>query len=89
MQSKSFRQPGMSARSLIANSGVTLVCTTDDPADSLEWHQQLAQEQQLPGESAARLASRQPPWAWSAPSTWITSSAWARPPAWKSAPTQI
>ena len=39
-----LQEPGMSARSLIANSGVTLVCTTDDPADSLEWHQQLAQD---------------------------------------------
>ena len=38
----------MSARSLIANSGVTLVCTTDDPADSLEWHQQLAQDSSFP-----------------------------------------
>lgn len=39
-----LQEPAMSARSLIANSGVTLVCTTDDPADSLEWHQQLAQD---------------------------------------------
>ena len=39
-----LQEPGMSARNLIANSGVTLVCTTDDPADSLEWHQQLAQD---------------------------------------------
>ncbi len=35
-------QPSMSARSLIENSGVRLLCTTDDPADSLEWHQKLA-----------------------------------------------
>lgn len=43
-----LQEPGMSARSLIANSGVTLVCTTDDPADSLEWHQQLAQDRSFP-----------------------------------------
>ena len=43
-----LQEPGMSARSLIANSGVTLVCTTDDPADSLEWHQQLAQDSSFP-----------------------------------------
>ena len=43
-----LQEPGMSARSLIANSGVTLVCTTDDPADSLEWHQQLAQDSSCP-----------------------------------------
>ena len=38
----------MSARNLIASSGVTLVCTTDDPADSLEWHKQLAEEKDFP-----------------------------------------
>lgn len=43
-----LQEPGMRARSLIANSGVTLVCTTDDPADSLEWHQQLAQDSSFP-----------------------------------------
>ena len=43
-----LQEPGMSARSLIANSGVTLVYTTDDPADSLEWHQQLAQDSSFP-----------------------------------------
>ena len=43
-----LQEPGMSARNLIANSGVTLVCTTDDPADSLEWHQQLAQDSSFP-----------------------------------------
>ena len=43
-----LQEPGMSARSLIANSGVTLVCTTDDPADSLEWHQQLSQDSSFP-----------------------------------------
>ncbi len=34
----------MSARSLIRQSNVTLICTTDDPADSLEWHKQIAQD---------------------------------------------
>ncbi|MFD3766164.1 MULTISPECIES: glucuronate isomerase [Paenibacillus] len=31
-------------RGLIASSGVKVVCTTDDPADSLEYHIKLAQE---------------------------------------------
>ncbi len=31
-------QGGMSAREMIKMSNVTLVCTTDDPADTLEWH---------------------------------------------------
>jgi glucuronate isomerase len=32
----------MSARALIRRSNVLVVCTTDDPADSLEYHMQLA-----------------------------------------------
>ena len=43
-----LQHPEMSARNLIASSGVTLVCTTDDPADSLEWHKQLAEEKDFP-----------------------------------------
>ena len=39
-----LQEPGMSARSLIANSGVTLVCTTDDPADDLQYHKLLAED---------------------------------------------
>lgn len=37
-------QPSMSARNLIRQSNVTLICTTDDPADSLEWHKQIAED---------------------------------------------
>lgn len=37
-----LQDPSMSARNLIIQSNVTLVCTTDDPADTLEWHQQIA-----------------------------------------------
>lgn len=33
---------GMSARKLIKGSRVQALCTTDDPADSLEWHKKLA-----------------------------------------------
>ncbi len=35
----------MSARALIVNSGVKALCTTDDPADSLEWHRKIAEDQ--------------------------------------------
>lgn len=31
-------EDSMSARNIIRQSNVTLICTTDDPADSLEWH---------------------------------------------------
>ncbi len=33
---------GFSVRGLIRRSNVKLICTTDDPVDSLEWHQKLA-----------------------------------------------
>ena len=36
-----LQQPEYSARGLIKMSNVTLVCTTDDPADTLEWHQKI------------------------------------------------
>ena len=35
-------EPSMSVRNLIKQSNVTLICTTDDPIDSLEWHQAIA-----------------------------------------------
>ena len=37
-----LRQPDFSARNLILRSNVKVVCTTDDPADSLEWHRKIA-----------------------------------------------
>ncbi len=33
--------PEFSARNLIRNSNVKTLCTTDDPADSLEWHKKI------------------------------------------------
>ena len=37
----------LTVRGLIAQSGVRMIGTTDDPVDSLEWHQKL-QEEELP-----------------------------------------
>ena len=34
----------MTVRSIIKKSGVTLICTTDDPVDSLEYHKQIAED---------------------------------------------
>lgn len=34
--------PEFSCRNLIRRSNVRLICTTDDPADSLEWHKKIA-----------------------------------------------
>jgi len=38
-------QDSMTARNLIRQSNVTLVCTTDDPVDSLEWHAKIAADE--------------------------------------------
>lgn len=38
--------PAFRRRSIIKNSNVKIVCTTDDPADSLEYHQLLRKEEQ-------------------------------------------
>ncbi len=37
-----LQEDGMSARNLIRQSNVKLICTTDDPVDSLEWHEKIA-----------------------------------------------
>ncbi len=36
-----LRSPGLSVRNIIKKSNVRLICTTDDPIDSLEWHQKI------------------------------------------------
>ena len=46
--SQKLREEGMSARGLIAQSGVKLLCTTDDPVDDLHWHEQFAKEADTP-----------------------------------------
>ena len=37
-----LQEDSMSVRNLIRQSNVTLICTTDDPIDSLEWHKKIA-----------------------------------------------
>ena len=39
---------GYSARGLIMRSNVETICTTDDPADTLEWHEKLAADKSFP-----------------------------------------
>ena len=41
-------EPAFSVRSLITRSRVELLCTTDDPADSLEYHKMLAEDGTFP-----------------------------------------
>ena len=39
-----LKESSMSVRGLIKSSNVTLICTTDDPVDSLEYHKQIAED---------------------------------------------
>ena len=39
-----LKEAGMSVRGLIAQSNVAFVGTTDDPVDSLEWHQKIKED---------------------------------------------
>ena len=41
---RKLAESSMSTRNLIRKSHVTLLCTTDDPADSLEWHKKLRED---------------------------------------------
>lgn len=40
-----LQEPSMSARNIVKQSNVTFIGTTDDPADSLEWHQKIAADE--------------------------------------------
>ncbi len=39
---RALQSPDMSPRRLIERSNVIAICTTDDPADTLEWHEKIA-----------------------------------------------
>jgi glucuronate isomerase len=41
---KKLADPSMSVRNIIKKSGVELICTTDDPIDSLEWHRKIKED---------------------------------------------
>ena len=43
-----LQSEGYSARGLIRMSNVETICTTDDPADTLEWHEKLAADKSFP-----------------------------------------
>ena len=42
LANEKLRSPGFGVRGLIDMSHVETICTTDDPIDTLEWHQKLA-----------------------------------------------
>lgn len=37
-----LHDPSMSARQIVRRSNVKLICTTDDPCDTLEWHKKIS-----------------------------------------------
>lgn len=39
-----LQQDSMTVRNIIKQSNVTLICTTDDPIDSLEWHKKIKED---------------------------------------------
>lgn len=41
---EALQKDDMSVRNIIRRSGVTLICTTDDPVDTLAWHENLAED---------------------------------------------
>lgn len=41
---KRLAEPDMTVRNIIKQSNVTLIGTTDDPVDSLEWHKKIAED---------------------------------------------
>lgn len=41
---RKLQEDSMSVRNLIRQSNVTLICTTDDPADDLRWHKVIAED---------------------------------------------
>lgn len=44
LANKKLADPSMSVRNLIKQSNVEVICTTDDPVDSLEWHKKIADD---------------------------------------------
>ena len=39
-----LKEPQMSAKGIIRASNVSVLCTTDDPVDSLKWHKEIAKD---------------------------------------------
>ena len=42
LTSEALARPDFSCRELVRRSNVRVICTTDDPADSFEWHRKIA-----------------------------------------------
>ena len=48
LANEKLQSPGYTSRGLIMMSNVETICTTDDPVDSLEWHEKLAADKTFP-----------------------------------------
>jgi len=48
LTSEKLADDSMSVKNIIKNSGVEVICTTDDPADTLEYHDQIAADKDFP-----------------------------------------
>ena len=48
MANAKLQSAGYTSRGLIMMSNVDTICTTDDPVDSLEWHEKLAADKTFP-----------------------------------------
>ncbi len=44
---KKLEEKEMSVRGIIKKSGVTLICTTDDPIDDLRWHDEIRKDEEF------------------------------------------
>ncbi len=73
---KTVRTPEFSARGLMMKSKVEVVCTTDDPADSLEHHRAIAAEQKLETGDLKRGEAKTPFTTQVRP-TWRPDKCWA------------
>ena len=48
MANELLQSEGYTSRGLILRSNVEVICTTDDPVDSLEWHEKIAADETFP-----------------------------------------
>ncbi len=81
-----LREESFRVRGLLARMKVEVICTTDDPVDSLEHHDRLRQDITVPRHRGARLPPR--PGAGASRTRRRSTSGWtasARPRAWRCA----
>ncbi len=48
LANEQLKHPSMTCRNIIKRSNVTVICTTDSPTDTLEWHRKLAEDETFP-----------------------------------------